>query len=353
MSVGAGAHEKGWVTTGRATKGWATTGRATKGWATKGWATKGWATKGWARWPMRLAVLGGLAGCGGGEASSTGSAPAPTEAIAVPAVASGRGAAPVPKLPRPVAADPNPLGLPPRELDLAVGTRVFAVPEPMLRGARLGSTLVLASAKVVGRDVDALLVETREGQPYKLHAGYVVPFPSGKRRPGVGEPVIVEHAGVLRHGVFRARKKGRAVVRLFDAGGTADRSLDEDVVRRAEDGFRPGNFAAVRAGGELRHVLLVSPIESAEGAGAPRRWLALGHAGAATIVDEPALVAIPVRWNPKEGAAVLVESLGRMRPATVQAIDRPGLYTVKLERAGRPPTVGWGFIMPPPGEGGR
>lgn len=296
------------------------------------------------------AALGALAyGCGGGEGAAPGAPPEPAETAAAPAAVSARGAAPVPQLPRPVAADPNPLGLPARDLDLAAGARVFAVPEPMLRGARLGSTLVLAPAKVVGRDVDALLVETREGDPYKIHPGYVVPLPKGGRRPGVGDPVLVEHAGVLKHGVFRARKKGRAVVRMFDAADTADRAIDEAAVTRAEDGFKPGNYAAARIEGELRHVLLVSPIEAAEGQGGPRRWLTLAHAGAATIVDEPAMVAIPVRWEPKEGAAVLVESLGRMRPGTVQAIDRPGLYTVKLERAGRPPTVGWGFLMPPPG----
>lgn len=300
-----------------------------------------------ARWASPFALAVAVAGCGGGDDVATQGAPSPTESAAAPPVASARGATPVPQLPRPVTVDPNPLGLPARELDVAVGARVFAVPEPMLRGARLGSTLVLAAARVVGRDGGAILVETREGQPYRVHPGYVVAPPNGKK-PGVGDAVVVEHAGVLKHGVLRARKKGKAIVRLFDAGDTSDRAIDEALVTRAEDGFRPGHFAAARVDGELRHVLLVSPLEAAEGQGGARRWLALGHAGAAMLVDEPSLVAIPVRWDPKEQAPVLVESLGRMRPGVIQAIDRPGLYTVKLERAGRPAVVGWGFLMPPP-----
>lgn len=132
------------------------------------------------------------------------------------------------------------------------------------------------------------------------------------------------------------------MVRFFDASDTADRTLDDGILMRAESGFRPGNFAAARLGSELRHVMLLSPVE-----GESKRWLVLGHAGAAMLVEEAALVAIPVEWAPKEQGPVLVESLGRMRAATVQAIDRPGLYTVKLERAGRPSTVGWGFLMPP------
>ena len=235
----------------------------------------------WPGWTgvLALAATTVLAGCGGGDDVATPGTPSPTESAAAQPVASARGATPVPQLPRPVTVDPNPLGLPARELDVAVGARVFAVPEPMLRGAKLGSTLVLASARVVGRDGDAILVETREGQPYRIHPGYVVALPTGKK-PGVGDPVVVEHAGVLKHGVLRARKKGKAIVRLFDAGDTADRAIDEALVTRAEDGFRPGHFAAARVDGELRHVLLVSPLEAAEGQGGARRWLALGHAGA-------------------------------------------------------------------------
>lgn len=287
-----------------------------------------------------LAVLAVLAvGCGS-DAPRSGEPPAPTEGPSATPPPSALGAAPVPAPPRPLTAHPNPLGLPARELDLPAGARVFAVPEPMLHGAKLGSTLVLHAARVVGRDVDALLVQTREGEPYKLHPGYVVPATA--KKPGVGDPVIAEWAGVLKHGVLRSWKKGKPVVRFFDASDTADRTLDDSIVIRAEDGFRPGNFAAGNLGGELRHVMLVSPVE-----GESKRWLALGHAGAAQLIEETALVAIPVEWAPKEDAPVLVESLGRMRPGVIQAIDRPGLYTVKLERAGRPSTVGWGFLMPP------
>lgn len=289
-----------------------------------------------------LVALGALgAGCGGDDPQS-GDRPAKTEGPTAAPAPSALGAAPVPAPPRPLAAHPNPLGLPARDLDLPAGARIFAVPEPMLHGAKLGSTLVLHAARVVSRDVDALLVQTREGEPYKLHPGYVVPAPAAAKKPGVGDPVIAEWAGVLKHGVVRTLRKGKPVVRFFDASDTADRTLDDSLIIRAEDGFRPGNFAAASGGDELRHVMLVSPVE-----GESRRWLALGHAGAAMLIEETALVAIPVEWAPKEQAPVLVESLGRMRPGVIQAIDRPGLYSVKLERAGRPSTVGWGFLMPP------
>lgn len=288
-----------------------------------------------------MALAGSLCvgGCGNDPPPADGPglvAPSAAASSAVDVVA------PFPQPAKPAAANPNPLGLPPRDLDLAPGTRVFAVPEPMLRGAKLGSTFVLHAARVVGRDGDSLLVQTREGEPYKLHPGYVVPVPTGARRPGVGQPVIAEWAGVLKHGVFRATKKDRSIVRFFDASDTADRALDDAILFRAEDGFRPGNYAAARAAGESRQVLLVSPID-----GESKKWLALAHAGAATLVEETDLTAIPVKWEPKEGAAVWAESLGRMRPGTVQAVDAPGVYTVKFERAGRPATVGWGALMPP------
>ncbi len=292
-----------------------------------------------ARFVAALGVAAGIGGCGK-------DAPAPPDLALATASAAGTSAvevaAPVPQAPKPAAANPNPLELPPRELDLAPGARVFAVPEPMLRGAKLGSTFVLHAARVVGRDGELLVVQTREGEPYKLHSSYVVPVPSAARRPGVGQPVIAEWAGVLKHGVFRANKKERSVVRFFDASDTSDRLLDDAILFRAQDGFRPGNYASARVAGEARHVLLVSPIE-----GESKRWLVLAHAGAAAVVEETDLTAIPVKWEPKEGAPVFAESLGRLRAGVVQGIDAPGLYTIKLERAGRPVTVGWGSIMPP------
>lgn len=313
-----------------------------------GWIAPG-AQAGTARaWPtwLRAGLVSVLAGGCGSDAS-----PPPDPGLATasaPAGSVARVNAPVPRPARPVAADPNPLSLPARDLDLAPGTRVFAVPEPMLRGAKLGSTFVLHAAQVVGRDGESLLVQTREGEPYKLHPSYLVPVPSGARRPGVGQPVIAEWAGVLKHGVFRAIKKSRSVVRFFDASDGGDRVLDDAILFRAEDGFSPGNYASVRVSGEQRHVLLVAPIDgAAAGDGPSKRWFVLGNAGAATIVETADLTAIPVKWDPKVGAQVWAESLGRMRPGIVQAVDAPGVFTIKFERAGRPANVGWGSIMPP------
>ncbi len=307
------------------------------------WRARSW---GLAAWVLLVAPLVAAA-CGGEDPPPTEGSPALPPGVVAPVAPSGAAAPPVPAAPRPVVANPNPLKLPPRELDLAAGARVFAVPEAMLNGAKLGSTLVLAAAKVVSRDGDALLLETREGAPYKLHPAYVIPIDAAAKRPGVGDPVLAEWAGVLRHGVLRAWKKDRPVVRFFDASDNGDRVLDGSLLQRAQDGFRPGNYAAARIGDELHHVLLVSPVE-----GESKRWLVLGLAGAAMLVEEIALSAIPVRWEPKENAPVLAESLGRMRPGVVKSLDRPGLATVKFERAGRPSVLGWGFLMPPT-RGGR
>ena len=56
---------------------------------------------------------------------------------------------------------------------------------------------------------------------------------------------------------------------------------------------------------------------------------------------------IPVKWSPKVGSLVWAEHAGKMRRATVQSADEPGIYTVKYERAGRPRSVGWGLLMAP------
>lgn len=292
--------------------------------------------------PIGLAAL--LAACGqsadGRAADPAPSAPA-TAATAAPPAA-------------PPIADPNPFKLPPRTLQLDKAGRVFTVSEPMLATARLGGTLVLQAATVVGLDGDLLVIENRNGPSYKIHAAYAIAVPdSAAVRPG--EPVLTEHNGLLRHAVVKKHLKDRVTVRF--TGG--DTRVSEIVLKNARflrqvDGLLPGNFAAAGDGETLRHVLLVSPFED----GGEKKWLALGAGGAAMIVAENALEAIPVKYAPRPGTQVLAEHNGTLRKATITAAPEPGIFTVKYERAGRPVTLGWGHVMPlaqpkPPAPGRR
>jgi hypothetical protein len=275
-----------------------------------------------------------LAACGqGGDGRS-----ADPAATAAPATSSAPAAIVAP----PPVTDPNPLKLPPRTLPLGKGGRVFTVPEQMLAGAKLGSTLVMQAATVVGFDGELLVIENKNVPSYKVHPAYAIAVPdSTSVRPG--EPVITEHNGLLRHAVVKKHVKDRVTVRFTDG----DTRIGELLLKntrflRQADGLHPGNFAALGDEESLRHVLLVSPFEDA----GEKKWLALGAGGAAMIVAERSLEAIPVKLQPRAGTAVLAEHNGLLRKATVTTASEPGIFTVRYERAGRPATLGWGSIMP-------
>ncbi|MBL8744298.1 MAG: hypothetical protein JNK04_24495 [Myxococcales bacterium] len=267
-----------------------------------------------------------------------------------------RAVAQVPLPARP-AADPNPLGLPARKLELAVGARVFAVPEAMLRGAKEGSSFQLRATTVTGKDGDNLVLDGREGPDYSIHPAYVVPIQSVPR-PRLNAPVAAEFAGVLRHGVVRKYVKDKIVVRFTDTNDKGERTLESAQLMPLSDGFRAANYAvrkspgikASEPGADYEHLLLVSPIGGAEQKDATE-WLALGYGGAVRRVQTSELLAVPVSYEPKEGARVWVEHLGRMREGAVRDVDKPGLMTVRFERAGRPVQVGWGLVMPPANAG--
>lgn len=248
------------------------------------------------------------------------------------------------------SANPNPLSLPARKLELAVGARVFTVPEPMLRGAKLGSSLQLRAATVLAVDGDSYVVDGRDGADYSVHPAYIIPLVS-VARPNLRQPVIAEFAGALRHGVVKRYVKDKIVVRFTDTLDRGERSLEPEQLMPQKDGFRPGNYAVVRASAaardpsEFQHVLLISPI-GGEGADAAE-WLAMGYGGAALVVKTADLVAVPTSYEPKDGAPIWVEHLGHMRAGTVKEQDKPGALTIKLERAGGAVTTGWGLVMPP------
>jgi hypothetical protein len=243
-----------------------------------------------------------------------------------------------------VAADAsNPLGLPPHKVTLDAGRRVFTFSDRMLKGAKLGSTLIFYAATVTAFDGDDLIVEGNGGSSYRVHAGYVIAVPD-QPKVRVGDPVVTEWNGAMKHAVVTRIVKDRTLVRYTDMEArTPEGSLKSARIIKQIDGLAAGNYAALEDAGEYKHVLLVS----ASGEGVARRWFALGFGGAAMVVPESSLRPIAVKFTPKVGAAVWAEWVGTMRPATVVSLDDPALFTVKFERAGRAVAVGWGLLMKP------
>jgi hypothetical protein len=299
-----------------------------------------------------------LSACGshaapGDDAGSTasrmaGETPSARPEPVVPAAQREEGSAPL--------APSNPLGLPPARINLDTGKRVFTFTQELLATARPGVTLVLSAATVAGIEGDDLIIEGHGGPSYKVHPGYVIPVPDVPK-VRIGDAVLTERGGLMKHAVVLRFVKDRIAVRFTDVeargpetllmGGNgaptpAGPSKAARLLRQVE-GLAPGNYAALHQGSEWLHVLLVS----ASGEGEARRWLALGFGGAAQIVAESDLRPIPVRYSPKPGSLVWAEWSGKMRRATVQSADEPALFTVKYERAGRPATLGWGLLMAP------
>lgn len=285
-----------------------------------------------------MLIAAGSVGCSGPE-GALGSASASGNAVKQ----NGTARPLLPPIPPRSVADPNPLKLASRKLDVAEGARVFAVPEMMLRDARAGSTMQLVASTVGGREGDNLVLDGKDGPDYAIHPAYVVPLvPLARIRPN--QPVIAEWAGMLRHGVAKRYAKDKVVVRFTDTTDRGERSIDRDRIMAQGEGLLPGNYAAQRVEGELEHVLLISPI-AAEPKSASE-WLILGYGGAARVVKTSELVVVPISFEPKVGANVLAAHLGKMRQGVVKAIDRPGVMTVRFERAGRPIETGWGLVMP-------
>lgn len=276
-----------------------------------------------------------LSACGQGNDARSSDPPAPTASATTSAAPSASPAS---------LLDPNPFKLPPRTLKLDPQKRVFTVSDQMLAGAKLGSTLVMFAGTVTGFDGELLVIEGRNGPPYKVHPAYAIAVPDDPRlQPG--DPVVTEHNGILRHAVVKKHVKDRIVVRFLDA----ESRLGETPLKQARflkqtNGLHPGNFAALGDGETLRHVLLISPFEDGE-----KKWFVLGDSGAAMIAKESDLEALPVKVSLRAGAPVLAAHNGVLRKATIASTPETGLFTVKYERAGRPVTLGWGFLLPLPG----
>jgi hypothetical protein len=292
-------------------------------------------------WQFVLVALAAslIGGCSDDEVASAGLAPTSTQ----------RGPAALPPdgvvLPPPALAEPNPLALPAmtaRELDK--GQRIFAVPERMLRGAKLGAAFVLRSASYLRREGSDYVVRVGFGKPYPIHPGYVVvPRPGRFRR---GANVVAAHRGTLRHGVVTGLRRDRVLVQYVDLGfRLAPQRLAPSRIGLLGGGLEPGAYAAYRADQEYRHVLLVSK----GGSRGKTQWLVLEHEGQTRLIDAAKLVTLPPsRFKPKKGSAVLAAWRGAMVRATVRDLERPALYSLKRPRAGAPLLSGPGMMMPAP-----
>ena len=296
-------------------------------------------------WPppaaLVLAALLAVAGCDDSRDSSAAENPEEATVTGSAVVAGPEAFA----LPPDRIHDSNPLGLPAGQIDVAKGDRVFAVPERMLQGAKLGSSFALRAATVLGRDGDDVVLRVGNGAPYNIHPAYVVSL----RRARVGRetPVIAAYRGSLHHGVVKGLWRDKVVVRYTDLGfKLPDQKLEVDKIGVLSVGVAtPGGYAVYRAEHEYRHVLLVSEATHDDG---KRRWLAVGHSGETLLLDADQVSALPAaRFSPKVGGTVLAAWQGTMVPGTVQDLDRPGLYRVARPRTGPTLLLGPGMIMPP------
>lgn len=288
-------------------------------------------------------------GCNESSLSSGGGASGSPEpqasAMGNPSAAALSSASPVSIQEDGLKSPSNPLGLPPVRIKLSPGKRVFAVSGEMLARAKAGSTFVFYAATVVGFEGDDLLIEGKSGPNYKVHPAYVIAAPDDPKIR-TGDPIITEYTGVMKHAIVNKIMPGRILVRYTDVDARAPEGYlkpKETTIIPQNNGLQSGNYAAWREGDIYRHVLLISSIM----ANNTKQWLVLGYAGAAHVVPESALTAIPVKLKVKEGESVWAESVGILRRATVQNADTPGFFTVKYERAGRPVTLGLGFVSLP------
>jgi hypothetical protein len=249
-------------------------------------------------------------------------------------------------LPPPRPFDDNPLDLPAQALVVEEGARLFVVPRRMLEAAELGSTLGFVAGRAEGREGDSIIVRVERDVPYPVHPAYVIAPQKGRIQRGA--LLIVAYGGTMHHAVAKNLSAGRVVVRITDAGRKlSDKKLEpEDVGVLPTGALAAGAQAVYQKGEEHRHVLLVSRGQHPDG---KIRWLVLGRANQTELVEESELEALPPpRFNPRPGNMVRVAFRGLLVPAEVRALDAPGLYIVKRDRAGAPLTVGPGMLMPAP-----
>jgi hypothetical protein len=292
---------------------------------------------------VALCLLAGLLGAGCEPDAGERAAEGPAPSVDASEVASA--AAPKPgqfvQPPRP-AFDPNPLKLPGAAPTLAADSLVYTVPRHVLETARAGSSFVLHAATAEGVEGGNVIVHIGHDASYPVHPAYVLVPPHGTLRRGAA--VLAPNRGQLGHAVVVAVKRDLVTVHYTDLGpGYGDQPLPARDVAPQGSGLAPGNYAVVADGEVMRQVLLLSGGTHADG---KRRWLALGYAGEASLIEEERLQPVPLDFQPKVGAVVAVPWLGTMVPGRVTAVDPRGIYTVRRARVVPPLFLGPGMLMP-------
>lgn len=245
-------------------------------------------------------------------------------------------------VPRRRPTNPNPLELPPAATALAAGAFVYAVPEPMLAAAKLGTSLELRAARVEGMDGADVVVRMGTGPAYSIHPGYVV-VPR-LDRVARGTRVIVPHRERLRHGVVDRQVQKRIVVRYGDVGiALGEQSILAEEVGVLRGGLEPGAYALAK---DDRGPLLVLLVSASSGGNGAERWLVFGEEGTARLVPSSELSPIPDVRKQKPGSPVRVAWHGRMVPATLRSVEPTGLIVVKRARVGPALVVGPDMVMP-------
>lgn len=239
--------------------------------------------------------------------------------------------------------DPNPLGLPERSVTIAKDTAVYAPSRQALESAGLGSSLVLRRVAAVGVEGGTVLVQAGRRAPYAVHPGYLVVPGSGRLRRG--GYALVDHRGRLRHALIVAFTRERVTVRYTDLGRRGGEvKLPRRLVAPQRSGLASGSYAVQRRGDAYHHVLLVSGAKHGDG---KTKWLVLGFAAQARLVDESSLQALPLGDSPKKGQPVWVAWRGEMVPARVTSVEPPGLLAVRRDRLAASLWVGPDLVMPP------
>jgi hypothetical protein len=219
---------------------------------------------------------------------------------------------------------------------------VYTVPTRVLETARVGSSFVLRAATAQAVEGGNLIVRIGREPSYPVHPAYVIVPQRGQLPRGC--PVLAPYRGQLGHAVVTAAKRDLVTVRYTDIGpGYGDQPLPVRDVAPQSPGLAPGNHAVVTDGEVMHFVLLLSGGVHPDG---KRRWLVLGYAGEAGLVEEERLQPIRLDYQPKVGTMVYAPWLGTMVPAKVTDVDPHGVLTVRRASTAPPLVLGPGMLLP-------
>lgn len=314
-----------------------------------------------------------VAGVGSGCSKKSSDAPEPAKvAVAVPEAEakappppSSPAAAPAEAAPaeppRPAPPDrptadqlvANAWGLAPKAAKVEAGQRVFLLTQGRIRTYLDEKARYQLYAYDVAA-VEGTLVRLKElgGGEFLAPGLFVLPAGPVKDAPPlkVGEPVLAEWAGELKHAVVEKVDGTSVDVRYTDLPDSWEEAklkgkLQVRQVTRQIDGINAGAYAAARLkdSQDWHQVLLVSEVDGG-------RWVVQLFSKLASVVEKANVRPVPVKPSFKPGDKVLAVWVGKFVPGTVKEVkgDR---FVVDLDNnvsLGKPVTVGPGWIMPAP-----